>query len=89
MQTDRDSKDTSISKKKNASKEGHSHLPNLGEEFEKLRRLRRIAFVRNLIAASSVFLSALLQAFTIRAFVNPASPRSWGSRFPPLWACSH
>ena len=43
MQTDRDSKDTSVSKKKNVGKEGHAHLPNLGEEFEKLRRLRRIA----------------------------------------------
>lgn len=78
MQTDRDSKDTSVSKKKNVGKEGHAHLPNLGEEFEKLRRLRRIAFVRNLITASSVFLSALLQAFTIRAFVTPANLLSSG-----------
>ena len=69
MQTDRDSKDTSVSKKKNVGKEGHAHLPNLGEEFEKLRRLRRIAFVRNLIIASSVFLSALLQ-------VSPSSADS-------------
>ena len=78
MQTDRDSKDASVSKKKNAGKEGHTHLPNLSEEFEKLRRLRRIALVRNLITASSVFLSALLQAFTIRAFVTPANLLSSG-----------
>ena len=28
MQTDRDSKDASVSKKKNVGKEGHAHLPN-------------------------------------------------------------
>ena len=50
----------------------------LSQELERLKRLRRYKAVRNVITASAVFLSALLQAFTIRAFVNPAELLSSG-----------
>lgn len=52
--------------------------PILSGELERLRRLRRVHVVRNLITASAVFCSALLQAYTIRAFVSPANLLSSG-----------
>ena len=63
------------SPKKSSSKREHI---NLSEELARLKRLRRVTIVRNIITGSCVFLSALLQAFTIKAFVNPAMLLSSG-----------
>lgn len=51
---------------------------DLGAEMERLRRLRRRTAVRRLITFASVVASALLQAFVIQAFVQPAGLLSSG-----------
>ena len=51
---------------------------DLKAELERLRRLRRVTFVRRLWTGVSVVASALLQAYAISAFVRPAGLLSSG-----------
>ena len=51
---------------------------DIAEELKRIRDLRRVAFVRRLITLGCVFLSALLQAYAIQAFVQPANLLSSG-----------
>ena len=51
---------------------------DLHEEFARLKRLRRYTVVRRLITLAATAASALLQAFTIQAFVYPADLLSSG-----------
>lgn len=51
---------------------------DLKHELERIKKLKRITIVRRVITLSAVFCSALLQAFTIKAFVNPAGLLSSG-----------
>ena len=46
--------------------------------IDRVKRLGRYVFVRRLITLCSVFISALLQAFVIQAFINPAGLLSSG-----------
>ncbi len=46
--------------------------------LDRVKRLGRYVFVRRLITLCSVFISALLQAFVIQAFINPAGLLSSG-----------
>lgn len=46
--------------------------------IEQIKRLGRYVFVRRLVTLCCVFMSALLQAFVIRVFVNPANLLSGG-----------
>lgn len=51
---------------------------DVSAEMERLRRFRRITVVRRLWTLTSVIVSALLQAYTIAAFVRPAGLLSSG-----------
>ena len=51
---------------------------DLKTELERLKALRRATFVRRCYTLVSVVISALLQAYTIQAFVNPANLLSSG-----------
>lgn len=46
--------------------------------FDQLKRLGRYVFVRRIVTLCAVIMSALLQAFVIRVFVNPANLLSGG-----------
>ena len=51
---------------------------DLKAEMERLKNLRRFVFIRRCMTLASVVLSALIQAYTIQAFVNPANLLSSG-----------
>lgn len=46
--------------------------------FDQLKRLGRYVFVRRIVTLCAVIMSALLQAFVIKVFVNPANLLSGG-----------
>ena len=55
-----------------------AHIKLDAAGIARVKRLGRYVFVRRLVTLCSVFMSALLQAFVIQAFINPAGLLSSG-----------
>ena len=55
-----------------------AHIKLDAAGIARVKHLGRYVFVRRLVTLCSVFMSALLQAFVIQAFINPAGLLSSG-----------